>query len=366
MKKGVILLLGFVIIAVYLVSAGIGNAFSQDISRDPTEFAPYGKPLGRTSPATVNVTLFAHERTGTIDAGSDEVVGTADDITYNAMTFGSSSDPETGRIPGPFIRVLEGDTINVTLNNSLGNETHSIDFHAIKGYKGGMTKLTADAGDTVTATFKLLHPGLYVYHCAADGVIANIATHIANGMWGMILVEPQKGGKYFRGDVKKADKEFYIMQCEFYLDGDPGLTSTYTPGNYAFDLLGKGLAEHPDYVVFNGRAGVSRATIASSAPPVSIDVNLGDNVIIYFGNMGPSLISGTHMIGEIWDREYEEGDVLSPPRNNIETSTVPPASTVIWAFKPLVKESEGGANVLVDHAIFRVAKGAFGLMHVLP
>ena len=364
MKKGVILLLGFVIIAIYLVSVGIGDAFSQDISRDPTEFAPYGSPLGRTKNETVDVTLYVHERTGTIDAGADGAIGGADDVTYNVMTFGSSSDPTTGKVPGPFIRVLEGDTIKVTLNNSLGNETHSIDFHAIKGYRGGMTKLTAAAGDTVTDTFQLLHPGLYVYHCAADGVIANIATHIANGMWGMILVEPKKGGKSFRNDVKNADKEFYIMQSEYYLDGDPGLGASYTPGNYGFDLLGKGLAEHPDYVVFNGRAGVSRATIAPSAPPVNINVNLGDNVIIYFGNMGPSLLSATHMIGEIWDREYEEGDVLSPPRNNIETSTVPPASTVIWAFKPLVKESEGGANVLVDHAIFRVAKGALGLMHV--
>lgn len=364
MKKSVILLLGFVIIAIYLVSAGIGDAFSQDISRDPTEFAPYGKPLGRTSSTTVDVTLHVHERTGTIDAGSDKIVGTADDVTYNAMTFGYSSDPTTGRIPGPFIRVLEGDTINVTLDNTLGLATHSIDFHAIKGYRGGMTKLTAEAGDTATFSFQLLHPGLYVYHCAADGVIANIATHIANGMWGMILVEPKKGGKYFRNDVKNVDKEFYIMQCEFYLDGDPGLTTSYTPGNYEFDLLGKGLAEAPDYVVFNGRAGVSRSTIASSAPPVDIDVNKDDNVIIYFGNMGPSLLSATHMIGDIWDREYEEGDVLSPPRNNIQTSTVPPASTVIWAFKPLVKESEGGYNVLVDHAIFRVAKGALGLMHV--
>lgn len=364
MKKSVILLLGFVIIAIYLVSAGIGDAFSQDISRDPTEFAPYGKPLGRTSPTTVDVTLHVHERTGTIDAGSDKIVGTADDVTYNAMTFGYSSDPTTGRIPGPFIRVLEGDTINVTLNNTLGLATHSIDFHAIKGYRGGMTKLTAEAGKTATFSFQLLHPGLFVYHCASDGAIVNVATHIANGMWGMILVEPKKGGKSFMRDVKNADKEFYIMQCEFYLDGDPGLQTSYAPGNYGFDLLGKGLAEAPDYVVFNGRAGVSRSTIASSAPPVNIDVNLGDNVIIYFGNMGPSLLSATHMIGDIWDREYEEGDVLSPPRNNIQTSTVPPASTVIWAFKPLVKESEGGYNILVDHAIFRVAKGALGLMHV--
>ena len=120
MKKGVSLLLGFVIIAIYLVSAGIGDAFSQDISRPPTEFAPYGLPLGRNTPKTVDVTLYAHERTGTIDAGLDGAIGGGDDITYNVMTFGSSSDPETGRIPGPFIRVLEGDTINVTLNNSLG------------------------------------------------------------------------------------------------------------------------------------------------------------------------------------------------------------------------------------------------------
>ena len=85
--------------------------------------------------------------------------------------------------------------------------------------------------------------------------------------------------------MRNADKEFYIMQSEYYLAGDPGLLDGYTPGLYGFDLVGKGLAEHPDYVVFNGRAGVSRKTLAPSAPPVNINVNLGDNVIIYFGNM---------------------------------------------------------------------------------
>ena len=82
-------------------------------------------------------------------------------------------------------------------------------------------------------------------------------------------------------------RNFISCKHEYYLLGDVGLGASYTPGNYGFDLLGKGLAEHPDYVVFNGRAGVSRATIAPSAPPINIDVNLGDNVIIYFGNMGP-------------------------------------------------------------------------------
>ena len=108
MKKGVSLLLGFVIIAIYLVSAGIGDAFSQDISRPPTEFAPYGLPLGRNTPTTVDVTLYAHERTGTIDAGLDGAIGGGDDITYTVMTFGSSSNPITGRVPWTLYKGIRG------------------------------------------------------------------------------------------------------------------------------------------------------------------------------------------------------------------------------------------------------------------
>ena len=372
MKKGVSLLLGFVIIAIYLVSAGIGDAFSQDISRDPIDFAPYGGRLGRTTPAVVNIKFYAHERTGTLDVGPDGLVDTEDDVRYCYYTFGDSDVVTTGKVPGPFIRVLEGDTINFTLYNPAANlVTHSIDLHAVKGFKGGASVLMAAPGVDASLTFQVLHPGLYVYHCAGTGAVLDIGIHIANGMWGMILVEPKKGGKYFRNDVKNADKEFYIMQSEFYLADFP-TTAPYA-GTYCLDA-GKLLSDMPDYVVFNGRAGVERTGFTplpggNVASPVVLTPDVFDNVIIYFGNMGPNLHSATHMIGDIWDREYKGGDVLSPPSFNVETSNVPCSENAIWAFKPLVTTAAaggvpGGINVFLDHCISHVAKGALGVMIV--
>ncbi|MGR3310423.1 MAG: multicopper oxidase domain-containing protein [Candidatus Brocadiales bacterium] len=366
MKKAVSFLLGFVIIVVSLTCTGIGVAFSQDISRAANDFTPYGLPLGRNKPATVDVTFHAHERIGTLDAGPDGVVGTGDDVTYKFFTFGHSDDPTTGKVPGPFVRVLEGDTVNFTLVNPATNtETHSIDLHAVKGSMGGAAVLSAAPGNSASFTFKVSRPGCYMYHCVGEGAsnIPSIAHHIANGMVGMILVEPRKGGKWFKKDLRKADKEFYIVQMEYYLAGfDPANPPAANPHDWD---VGNVLAEHPDYVVFNGRAGVERTTLefnpsGNIVTPVVMSVNINDDVIIYFGNSGPNLISSCHMIGEIWDREYHLADLLSKPKRNIQTTPVPAMGASVFAFRTLVE----GLYVFVDHSIGRVAKGALGAMVV--
>ncbi len=365
-------LAGLVIVVISLTCAGIGNAFSQNISRDPTDFAPYGGPLGRNVPAVVNIDFYAHERTGTLDVGPDGLVNTGDDVRYCYFTFGHSADPTTGKVPGPFIRALEGDTINFTLYNPAANlATHSIDLHAVKGYKGGASVLNAAPGGSASLTFQVLHPGLFVYHCAGTGTVLDIGTHIAMGMWGMILVEPRKGGYQFRLDKKRVDKEYYIMQSEFYLSGFP--SSAPFAGTYCLDAS-KLLTDAPDYVVFNGRSGVERTSFTPLpgghvASPILLTPDVFDNVIIYFGNMGPNLTSSTHMIGDIWDREYTAGDVLSPPHFNVETANVPCAENTIWAFKPLVTTAAAGGvpvgiNVFLDHCISHVARGALGVMIV--
>lgn len=361
MKRGLVFLLGAVAIVFSLTCAGIGEALSQNISRDPTEFAPYGLPLSRTTPTTVNITLHAHERVGTLDAGPDGVVDTGDDVRYNYFTFGHSADPTSGKVPGPFIRVLQGDTVNFTIVNPATNShTHSIDLHALKATGGGATTLITAPGTTASLTAEVMHPGLFVYHCVGEGAsnIPSIAHHIANGMFGMILVVPRTGGFPFRIDSKKADKEFYVMQSEVY-------TTQPTCCAVGDVDLGKGLLEEPDYVVFNGRAGVERTTLTFNpsgniVTPVVMSVNLDDDVIIYFGNLGPNFTSSPHMIGDMWDREYHLGDVLSRPLRNIGTSSVPAAGTAAFAFKSM----KTGLFVLVDHAVFRVAKGALGAMVV--
>lgn len=361
MRKKGINLLGFVIIVISLTCAATGNAFSQNISRDPSDLAPYGatpRPNGAT------VTLVAHERTGTLDAGPDGVVDTGDDVRYGFFTFGhDENDPTTGKVPGPFIRAKQGNTITFKLKNPGTNaHTHSIDLHAVMGFMGGATVLKATPGNEATLTVELMHGGLFMYHCVGEGAsnIPSIATHISNGMYGMILVEPKGGGGLFKADVKKAEKEFYVMQSEFY---------TTAPTCCAVGSLdiGKGLAEHPDYVVFNGRAGVERTTLTFNpsgniVTPVVMSVSKGDDVVVYFGNMGPNHISSPHMIGGMWDREYHQGDVQSKPLRSIATATVPAAGTAVFAFEVPQTPESPSIFVLVDHAVFRVAKGALGLM----
>lgn len=346
MLKKINFLLMLAIFLLCLTVAGTGEAAEQDVSRDPADFSPYGGALNRTEPTTVNITLYAHERIGTLHKGADGAVGGGDDILYNFFTFGHSADPATGMMPGPFIRVLEGDTVNFTLVNPATNSnTHSIDLHAVKGYRGGSSALMANPGISATLTFSVLNPGLFMYHCVGNGTVISAARHVANGMSGLILVVPREEGADFKNDLAIANKEYYIMRNEFY-------TTTTTPGETGDIDLTKGLEENPDYVVFNGRDG---ALIDKPLTPDQFDT-----VIIYFGNIGPNQVASMHMIGDIWDREYQQGDVLSAPKRNIQTSVVPAAGAAIWAFQVLV----GGSSVLLDHAIFRVAKGALGIMAV--
>ena len=243
-----------------------------------------------------------------------------------------------GSCPGPFIRAREGDVLEVNVvNNDPSGMPHNIDFHACDGPGGGAPLLLAAQGETKSAQFLLSHPGLYVYHCAA----APVPMHIANGMYGMILVEPREG-------LRKVDKEFYVMQSEFYVDESAVDERGVVPINYA-----KGLAEQPDYIVFNGKEG----SLTDRNP---LKANVGDDVRIFFGNAGPNLHSAFHMIGAIFDRCYPNGDTLSSPMRNVQTTSVPPGGATVVEFKCAVP----GSLTLVDHAIFRLDKGAVGYLMV--
>ena len=358
MKNRVSFLVGFITIAISITCAGVGNAFSQDISRDAADLAPYGTTV---QPNGSTITLVAHERDGTLDAGLDCAVGGGDDVIFKYLTFGHDADPTTGRVPGPFIRVKEGNTHTFKIVNPAGNAfTHSIDFHAIKGFRGGATVLMADPGSEAELQVTLNHPGLYVYHCVGDGQLVKIAMHVAHGMYGLILVEPKRGGNQFRKDLRRVDKEFYIMRGEFYVDNP----TCCEPRDWDVPKL---IIDHPDYVVLNGRAGVSWASglPIPCAPPVVMNVRVGDNVMIYQGNIGPNDVCSPHIIGDIFDREYHMGDVLSKPKRNVQTTLIPAAGAAIFAFKPLVPT---GANpsIFLDHSIVGAAKGALGIMNVAP
>ncbi len=252
-----------------------------------------------------------------------------DGTTYMYWTFG-------GSVPGSFIRTRVGDQVEFTLSNHPDNKLpHNIDLHAVTGPGGGATSSFVAPGHSKTFSFKTLNPGLYVYHCAT----APVGMHIANGMYGLILVEPE-------GGLPKVDKEYYIMQGDFYTKGENG-----APGLQAFDMK-KAVDEDADYVVFNGKVG-------SLTGDNAITANVGETVRLYVGNGGPNLTSSFHVIGEIFDNVHVEGGDLI--NTNVQTTSIPAGGAAIVDFKVDVP----GTFILVDHAIFRAFnKGALGMLKV--
>jgi len=259
----------------------------------------------------------------------EEVGELANGVQYDFWTF-------NGTVPGSFIRARVGDEIELTLKNNENSVfPHNIDLHAVNGPGGGAEATFVAPGQSATFTFKALNPGLYVYHCA----VAPVGMHIANGMYGLILIEPE-------GGLPPVDKEFYIMQGDFYTKGKFG-----EKGFQEFDME-KAIAEHPDYVVFNGNTG---ALVGDN----ELNVNVGETVRLFVGNGGPNLSSSFHVIGEIFDKVYVEGG--SVINENVQTTMIPAGGAVIVEFKANVP----GDLVIVDHAIFRAFnKGALGKIKV--
>ena len=260
---------------------------------------------------------------------TEEVQRMADGVDYTFWTFG-------GEVPGKFIRIRAGDLVEFNLSNHPNSKMpHNIDLHSVTGPGGGAASSFTAPGHTSTFSFKALNPGLYVYHCAT----APVGMHIANGMYGLILVEPV-------GGLPKVDKEYYVMQSEFYTKGKYGET-----GLQPFSME-KALAENPDYVVFNGSVG-------ALAGDNAITANKGETVRLYVGNGGPNLVSSFHVIGEIFDNVYSEGGTVA--NHNVQTTLVPAGGSTVVEFKV----ETPGTFIIVDHSIFRAFnKGALGMLKV--
>ena len=254
----------------------------------------------------------------------------ADGVDYLYWTFG-------GDVPGSFIRIREGDLVEFTLANHPSSKMpHNIDLHAVTGPGGGAASSFTAPGHSSQFSFKALNPGLYVYHCAT----APVPMHVANGMYGLILVEPKDG-------LPKVDREYYVMQGDFYTTGKYGAEGLQT-----FDQE-KATDERPTYVVFNGAVG---ALVGDKA----ITAKVGETVRLYVGNGGPNLLSSFHVIGEIFDLVYPEGGTIAAQKN-VQTTLVPAGGSVIVDFKVEVP----GTFILVDHSLSRAFnKGALGMLKV--
>lgn len=293
------------------------KATGAEVSRSPMEV---GQPVGKRGPQSVTVNLNTTEVLGQLADGS----------TYKYWTFNS-------KIPGPFIRVRVGDTVTVNMSNAKDSHMiHSVDLHAVTGPGGGAAVTQTAPGASKSFTFKAIKPGLFVYHCATPMV----AQHISNGMYGMILVEPE-------GGLPKVDHEFYIMQGELYTNQQHG-----TLGENEFSLE-KLLKEQPEHMMFNG-------TMDALTKTHKMEAKKGETVRIFFGVGGPNKTSSFHVIGEMFDRVYNQADLTSPPLTNVQTTSVPPGGATMVEFKVEVP----GKYILVDHALSRLEKGLAGFLYV--
>ena len=276
-------------------------------------------PTGRTQPAKVIVELEVRELEREISEG----------VKYTFWTFG-------GTVPGSFIRVRQGDTVEFHLRNHPDSKMpHNIDLHGVTGPGGGASSSFTAPGHESQFTFKALNQGLYIYHCATPPV----GMHVANGMYGLIFVEPPEG-------MPKVDREFYVVQGDYYTVG------RYREKGYQpFDMQ-KAIDENPTYVLFNGSES---ALVGDKA----MKANVGETIRLFVGNGGPNLVSSFHVIGEIFDRVQFEGGTRS--QENVQTTLIPAGGAAVTEFRLEVP----GSYILVDHSIFRAFnKGALAILKV--
>jgi len=274
-------------------------------------------PIHRAHPAKVIVELEVREIQREISEG----------VTYTFWTFG-------GTVPGSFIRVRQGDTVEFHLKNHPDNKMpHNIDLHGVTGPGGGAASSFTAPGHESQFSFKALNQGIYVYHCAT----APVGMHVGNGMYGLMLVEPPEG-------MKPVDHEYYVMQGDFYTVG-----KYRERGHQDFDMQ-KAIDEKPTYVLFNGSEG---ALVGGHA----LKAKVGETVRLFVGNGGPNLVSSFHVIGAIFDRVRYEGGVHE--QENVQTTLIPAGGAAIVEFHLRVP----GSYVLVDHSIFRAFnKGALAIL----
>lgn len=281
-------------------------------------------PITRDHPVRLEVDLTSTEKTFQMTS----------QYKYEGWTFNDT-------IPGPFIRARVGDFIELTFyNKDESGRQHNIDSHAFTGPGGGAALTTAESDGVKKARFRLLSPGLFVYHCAANPV----PVHIANGMYGLIYVQPEK-------DIPPVDKEYYVLQSEFYHE-PPQIGIDGRPEKMVEFSYPDAVREEPNVVVFNGSD--------TSLTKNPLTAKTGETVRLFFGNAGPNLTSSFHVIGSHFRKVYRDGGVVSPPADILSTVSVPPGGTTITDLQMIVP----GNYTLVDHAIFRLEKGAAGYLSV--
>ena len=289
-------------------------------------YAPDVPPAsGRTEPAIVEVAFEVVEGVANIDP--------ANSVQYRTWGYRVPGDDEViSGTPGPIIRARVGDVLRFTISNpATSSMPHNVDFHAVTGQGGGAADTSVAPGQTAVIEARLLYPGFFMYHCA----FGDVPLHVAQGMYGGILVDPAD-------PLPPVDHEWYVVQSEMYTAGaETGLVETDRQAI---------TDEHPSYVVFNGAKG---ALTGDHAPHMQV----GERARIYFINSGLNLDSNFHPIGSHWDVVYQEAAFLNPPLRGSQTTLVPAGGGTVVELVGRVPST----ILLVDHALARAFdKGAIG------
>jgi nitrite reductase (NO-forming) len=305
----------------------VAKAELQPVADDETNVAVAPEmppPADRSDQAIVDVTFEVVENVSTIDPAG----GTKHDTWGYRLVDGP--DGLVVGTPGPVIRARVGDVLRFTIINPEGNSNpHNVDFHAVTGQGGGAEAPTVNPGETRTIEARLLYPGFFMYHCAYGDVPA----HIAHGMSGGILVDPQT-------PLPAVDHEWYIVQTEYYTaDGNTRQLDRAAVTD-----------EDPTHVVFNGAVGALTDDNA-------LGMAVGERSRIYFVNAGLNLSSNFHPIGSHWDTVYPEAALLNAPLRGSQTTLVPAGGGTVVELEGQVPMTV----LLVDHALARAFdKGAIG------
>ena len=307
-----------------VVTASAGSAMgSSSASAAKYNVAPGSVPAHQTYNAqppvaaqgdTVSVRLIAKQA----------LISIAPDVAYHAWTF-------NGTVPGPIIRVRQGQTVNFTLTNE-DQMPHSIDFHAAQT-PWSVNYQPVAPGKSLSFSFKANYPGVFMYHCGTSPAMF----HMANGMYGAIIVDPASGWS--------PAQEFVVVQSEFYTRQSPD-------GSYTLDA-NKMMQVMPDYVVFNG--------YANQYKDKPLQARAGQKIRIFVVNAGPSQFSAFHVIGGIFSDVYVDGN---PANHTVgdQTITVPPGGgSVVELTIP-----DAGQYPFVSHSFSGASTGALGIINVAP
>jgi nitrite reductase (NO-forming) len=255
----------------------------------------------------------------------DVVVEIAPGVEYSAWGF-------EGGAPGPAIHVREGQQVRITLTNG-GAIPHSIDFHAARIAPDKAFRDVAP-GEAITYTFEATDPGVFMYHCGTTPVLA----HIANGMYGAIVVEPAEK------PLPPVDREYVLVSSEWYLNG-AGLEEPAT-----YDAA-KAHAVMPDWATWNGYAG------QYVAHPLTADP--GETVRFWVVAAGPSLDTDFHVVGTILDRAWVNQD-MTQFQTGVQTVGVPAGGGAVFD----VMIDEPGLYPFLSHSFASVDMGQVGLLKV--